>query len=214
RGRAGGAGDDIYFIDNKEDSISELYRHGRDLVKTSVSYALGAYVEALELTGSLSIDGTGNAQANTITGNEGANVLQGAAGADRLDGRGGADQLAGGEGRDVLTGGDGADRFVFEQDGGIDHITDFTSGSDHIQIAGSLVDKLGTQTSLLSGAFYAADGAVAGHDADDRLIYNTSTGALYYDIDGSGATAAVQIAVLDKVAGLVPLLALADFIFA
>jgi Ca2+-binding RTX toxin-like protein len=39
-------------------------------------------------------------------------------------------------------------------------------------------------------------GVRAGHDSDDRLIYDTSTGALYYDADGSGSKKAVQIAVL------------------
>jgi Ca2+-binding RTX toxin-like protein len=51
------------------------------------------------------------------------------------------------------------------------------------------------------------------HDADDRLIYNTTTGALYYDKDGNGSKAAVQIALLELVNGIAPTLAYDDFIF-
>jgi len=44
-------------------------------------------------------------------------------------------------------------------------------------------------------------------DADDYLIYRSGTGALFYDADGNGAGAAVQIAVLGS--GLA--LTVADF---
>ena len=44
------------------------------------------------------------------------------------------------------------------------------------------------------GRFFAAAGATGGHDADDRLVYNTSNGVLYYDADGSGAGAAQVVA--------------------
>ena len=39
-------------------------------------------------------------------------------------------------------------------------------------------------------------GFLAAHDADDRIIYDENSGALFYDADGSGAGAAVQFASL------------------
>jgi Ca2+-binding RTX toxin-like protein len=59
------------------------------------------------------------------------------------------------------------------------------------------VFKVFASTGAISaGAFWSGAGVSAAHDADDRLIYNTTTGALFYDADGIGTGKAVQIAVL------------------
>jgi Ca2+-binding RTX toxin-like protein len=135
---------------------------------------------------------------DSLTGGIGADSLDGGFGNDRLNGGAGNDRLIGGVGADTLTGGAGADVFVLNQVKGVDHITDFTSGSDQIRLSKAAYAMLGTAGALSSTAFYAADGANKGHDADDRVIYNTKTGALYYDADGSGTGKAIQIAVLDS----------------
>jgi Ca2+-binding RTX toxin-like protein len=42
----------------------------------------------------------------------------------------------------------------------------------------------------------AGAGLSTAGDADDRIVYNTTTGTLYYDPDGTGAAAATAFAVL------------------
>ena len=80
---------------------------------------------------------------------------------------------------------------------GVDHATGSTTASDHISIAKATFTALGAVGTLGTTAFYAAAGATSGHLATDRVIYNTTTGALYYDADGSSSGAAVQIGVVD-----------------
>ena len=70
------------MVDNVGDVVTEALNEGTDTVQSSVSFALGANVENLTLTGSANINGTGNGDANVITGNSGNNILDGGAGAD------------------------------------------------------------------------------------------------------------------------------------
>lgn len=79
----GGTGDDVYVVDDAGDTVTELTGEGRDAVRASVTWTLGANVEDLVLTGSAAINGTGNALDNVLYGNDGANVLAGGAGNDR-----------------------------------------------------------------------------------------------------------------------------------
>jgi Ca2+-binding RTX toxin-like protein len=75
--------------------------NGIDTVRSSVNYILPEQVENLTLTGSLAINGTGNALGNALIGNGEVNILSGAAGNDTLDGGAGADALAGGTDNDT-----------------------------------------------------------------------------------------------------------------
>ncbi|WP_395022610.1 beta strand repeat-containing protein, partial [Dongia sp.] len=97
----GGTGDDTYVVDNAGDVVTESASEGTDLVKSSVSWTLGANLENLTLTGSNAVDGTGNSGSNSLTGNTAANTLDGGAGSDILDGGAGADTLIGGDGSDT-----------------------------------------------------------------------------------------------------------------
>lgn len=71
---------------------------------SSVSAALSPSQDNLVLTGSRSINGTGNTRNNSITGNSATN---------RLNGLGGNDTITGNSGKDYLTGGTGADIFKY-----------------------------------------------------------------------------------------------------
>src|SRR6185503_18405972 len=70
------------------------------------------------------------------------------------------------------------------------------TNSDRIELDGTALTALGAEGQFASGdvRFYAAAGATGGHDEDDRIIFNTSTGQIFYDADGSGAGAAQILA--------------------
>ena len=78
----GGAGDDIYYVDNTGDVVTENVSEGTDTVQSSITYTLGTNIENLTLTGTSTINGTGNTLANILTGNTAANILTGGAGND------------------------------------------------------------------------------------------------------------------------------------
>ncbi|MDP1692461.1 MAG: calcium-binding protein, partial [Burkholderiaceae bacterium] len=79
----GGVGDDVYVVDNVADLVTELVSEGRDAVRSSIAWTLGANIEDLVLTGTAAINGTGNTLDNVLYGNTAANVLAGGAGNDR-----------------------------------------------------------------------------------------------------------------------------------
>ncbi|UXN76065.1 calcium-binding protein (plasmid) [Devosia sp. A8/3-2] len=105
----GGIGDDIYVVDDIGDTVTEGTGEGADLIRSSIDYVLGAYVEHLTLTGAEAINGTGNAFNNTISGNTADNALTGGLGDDTLFGGDGDDTLVGGAGADAHNGRAGFD---------------------------------------------------------------------------------------------------------
>jgi Ca2+-binding RTX toxin-like protein len=198
---AGGTGNDRYTV-TPGDIVREGAGAGIDTVSSATSWVLALNVENLVLSGGAASAGTGNNAANTLTGNSAANSLRGRDGADSLSGRDGADTLNGGAGNDTLNGGLGADAFVFDAALGsvpnIDRISDFAADLDRIVLDDDVFTALdaATATTLGAGQFASGAGLSAAQDADDRILYDTASGALYYDADGVGGVAAIQFATL------------------
>jgi len=160
---AGEAGGDWYYVDSGLDVVYEAPGDaGYDQVFASVSYTLSDRVEWLGLLATAgAIDGTGNAEANTLLGNDFANILAGMNGDDTLYGEGGDDTAYGGLGFDVLHGGTGSDRLLGED------ANDWLYGeADHDSLSG------GDGNDTLDGG--AGDDTLAGGPGDDR-----------YDIDSA-----------------------------
>ncbi len=152
--------------------------------------------------------GKGNDRLNGGVGNDN---LNGGIGKDVLNGNSGNDILNGGTGNDVLRGGAGKDSFIFNTafKANIDTLTDFTPIDDTIKLENGIFKALTTVGVLNAANFVKEAGAVA-HDANDFVVYDTTSGALFYDADGSGTGAAVQIALIGTTTH--PALTNADFV--
>lgn len=131
-------------------------------------------------------------------------VQPGVAGQDTLRGGAGSDLLDGGLAADTLIGGAGEDSFRFSTalgDGNVDRITDFDVADDLIVLAGDIFDGIGALGALAFGAFHSGSTGAA-QDADDRIVYDSGNGFLFYDADGSGQVEAVRFARLGAGLGL------------
>ncbi|CAN5238268.1 hypothetical protein BH10PSE3_BH10PSE3_35940 [soil metagenome] len=181
----GGANVDVYLVHNAATMVTELAGEGYDTVKTELGvYALPGNVEALIHLGSKAFSGVGNGLSNALTGGGGA---------DTLDGAGGSD---------VLTGGAGGDLFAFGGLGlGVDRITDFLSGLDHIGLSG-----LGFGVASLSDLALVVGDAVSG--VGQATVRYYASGGLAFDANGGSGAGAVLFASLDGH----PSLAIADFV--
>jgi Ca2+-binding RTX toxin-like protein len=202
---SGGAGNDAYFVDTAGDRINEAKNGGTDTVYAAINYTLQSNLENLTLTGSANLKATGNNEANILVGNSGTNILSGGAGDDTLDG---------GLGHDKLTGGAGADSFMFstalDPATNVDKITDYShNAGDRIVLDQSIFDAFTDLGAIGMDQFYAAAGAIAAHDATDRVVYNTTTGDIFYDADGIGGRDAVLFATMNTPTPTI--LAAADF---
>lgn len=189
----GGLGNDLYFVDDSADMVVELAGEGVDSVQSSATFILGANLENLTLTGSASVNGTGNEATNIIYGNSAANTLWGMAGGDQIHGGDGNDVIYGGLGNDQMWGDAGADHFMIDNASMIltgaresDTLRDFSvAQGDRIDL--SAIDANGNAADGDQAfTFVSAFTRVAGQAT---LTYSTAldTTQLRLDVNGDGA---------------------------
>ncbi|MGO4704687.1 hypothetical protein AB4072_02780 [Microvirga sp. 2MCAF38] len=160
---------------------------------------------------------TGNGGANVLSGGAGDDRLRGEAGKDTLKGEAGNDKIGGGAGVDKLYGGKGSgsqDVFVFDTK--LTNKTIANKSKDTIYDFGPKYDSFGfddaaftnkTIVKYLKGKNVSLDTPIAikkgwfalneAKQKDDFFVakkINATTYTLYWDSDGSGAKAALEIA--------------------
>lgn len=140
--------------------------------------------------------GTTSPVVATIIEDDGTRFQRGTAGDDFILGAGKSDVLTGGTGNDTLTGGVGRDIFAYSSPrDGVDKITNFKPKEDFIMISAPSFDP----NSLISGGSLTVQQFRIGSAANtpkERFIYNSTTGNLFFDKDGNGSIAPVQLATL------------------
>ncbi len=182
------------FEGSNPQNNAETYTY--DLTTHDATVATGSTltVQAAGVSTTFSFDGSAET--------DGAFEIYAGDGADTISGGSGADQLSGSSGNDTLTGNGGNDLFLFYSSGhGTDTIEDFSHSDDTIVLNSSGFNS-GAQFTDSSVVAVDADEFRSGAGANSAtggefLIYDTTSGALYYDADASGGDfSAVQIATL------------------
>ncbi|MBF0615101.1 MAG: hypothetical protein G8237_04070 [Magnetococcales bacterium] len=210
-------------------SLSITITDNDALLESSSSRVLTGNTANLLLTGFGSINGTGNSLNNTITGNGAANILRGEGGADILMGGGGGDELYGGAGDDTLNGGSGAD--LLRGGGGNDRlmggsgvdrlsgeagadqfhwsrptegrdvITDFNvAQGDRLYFVSPNFGFL--PTGVLASSRFVANSTGRATTSRQNFLFNTASGVLKYDPDGTGPAVAMTMATVNAGSGM------------
>ncbi|MBB6407575.1 beta strand repeat-containing protein [Mesorhizobium sangaii] len=133
---------------------------------------------------------TGTQFADQIYGGEHDNTLTAGAGNDILDGHLGNDTLTGGTGSDIFNFHTALDALT-----NVDHITDFSVADDTIQVDNAIFSALGGNGTLTADQFVKNTTGLAA-DGNDHIIYETDTGWLTYDSNGSAAGGAIHFATI------------------
>lgn len=159
----------------------------------TVSYASSsaAVTVSLALAGAQNTIGAGT---DTLSGFEN---ISGGSGSDALTGNAGSNVLSGGRGNDILNGNGGPDYFRFDTTlnaaTNVDIINNFGT-DDVIRLDNTVFTRMAD--GALAATNFRASAAGTPADANDYVLYNTTTGALSYDADGTGAGSAIRFATL------------------
>lgn len=178
---AGDDGDDQYEVTEQKDRVLEHKGEGHDTIFADISFTLGANVEDMILFGTDAVSAKGNDLGNGMAGNTANNVLKGFGGRDNLNGF---------EGKDKLYGGAGKDYFSFHLTGSAnaDRIMDFKHKDDTILLERDIFIAIngGDEWKAPTKDQFHASTSGKAADAEDRILYDTTDGKLYYDRDGTG----------------------------
>jgi Ca2+-binding RTX toxin-like protein len=199
----GGSGiDTLQLVTTTTGNITVDLTQVVDQVSTSAGNQTGfENLDASVLTTGI-LMATAAASGSNIQGGGAADIITGGAGSDTLVGNAGNDTISTGGGSDILTGGLGADQFVFNttpDTSVLTQITDFTAGSDIIDLAHTSYESLTTLAggTLSTSEFLSGAGLSSSNVAGAVIVYNNSTGDLYYDADANGSETGVLIANLN-----------------
>lgn len=191
-------GDDWYLVGAGDTVLEASADGGADTVFSSTDWTLGPNLEHLSLNLGASV-GVGNELDNNIVSSQGNNLIFGLAGDDTLDSGVGSSTLSGGVGNDVIYS-DVSDTLIFDTPlselDNLDLIVDFGAAGLRIWLDDDVFTGFdaSASTSLSFVQVLRASGATAALTEAQRIIYDTDTGALYYDADGVGGLGAVQFA--------------------
>jgi Ca2+-binding RTX toxin-like protein len=184
---SGGAGNDSILAGDGNDTITggagddTIYAEGgNDIITTTsgLDWVYGGDGND-KITGSKDGDHLeGNDGNDSIVGAAGNDALWGSGGSDRIKGDAGVDFIWGGTGNDTLTGGAGVDRFHFGEaalsSSNVDTITDFKG------------DQIYLYSNPFANQNFISVNKLSDANSGEGIVYEKSTGTLYYDNDGAG----------------------------
>jgi Ca2+-binding RTX toxin-like protein len=143
-------------------------------------------------SGTLRVEGTGANNTLNFGATTDSLIIDSGDGNDTITGTAYGDRVIGGAGSDTVNLGSGADVLVFNSLSGVDTVNSFSSASDEIELAKAVLTALGSLGDLTAAEFESGAGLDAATAASTRIFFNSTSGALYYDADGSGAGSSAQ----------------------